>query len=96
MNILFPVAAALVILGAGVKWYGRFIARQVGEDDGRPTPAPAKTDGRDFVPTRIHVLFAHHFSAIAGAGPIVGPTLGILYGFGPAWLWVVLGTVFFG
>lgn len=96
MNILFPVAAALVILGAGVKWYGGFIARQVGENDGRPTPAQAKTDGRDFVPTRIHVLFAHHFSAIAGAGPIVGPTLGILYGFGPAWLWVVLGTVFFG
>lgn len=96
MNILFPVAAALVMLWLGVRWYGGFIARQVGEDDSRPTPAHVKTDGRDFVPTRIHVLFAHHFSAIAGAGPIVGPTLGILYGFGPAWLWVVLGTVFFG
>jgi carbon starvation protein len=96
MNVLLPFLAAVAIYAFGYRIYGRFIARQVGEDDSRPTPALAKFDNLDFVPTKTHVLFAHHFSAIAGAGPIVGPTLGILYGFAPAWLWVVLGAVFFG
>jgi carbon starvation protein len=53
-------------------------------------------DGRDYVPTKTYVVFAHHFSAIAGAGPILGPTMAILYGFVPAWLWIVLGGIFIG
>jgi carbon starvation protein len=96
MNVLVPFLTAFAILWLGYKWYGRFIARQVGEDVNRPTPAHSKFDQKDFVPTKPHVLFAHHFSAIAGAGPIIGPTMGILYGFAPAWIWIVLGTVFFG
>lgn len=80
----------------GYRFYSRFIARSIGETAGRPTPAVEINDGKDFVPTRPSVLFAHHYSTIAGAGPIVGPTLGILYGIGPAWLWVALGAVFFG
>ncbi|MFH1699429.1 MAG: carbon starvation CstA family protein, partial [Candidatus Zixiibacteriota bacterium] len=61
-----------------------------------PPPANSRNDSKDFVPTRTHILFAHHFSTIAGAGPIIGPTIGILYGFAPAWIWIVPGTVFFG
>jgi len=96
MNILIPFASAFTILWLGYRLYGRFIARQIGEEQDRPTPALSKSDKRDFVPTKTHILFAHHFSTIAGAGPIIGPTLGILYGFTPVWLWVVLGAVFFG
>jgi len=60
-------------------------------------PRPSKkNDGVDYVPTRTPVLFAHHYATIAGAGPIIGPTLGILYGVGPAWLWIVIGGIFFG
>lgn len=96
MNILVPFLVAFVALGLGYRFYGRFIARQVGESGDRPTPATVRSDKKDFVPTKTHILFAHHFSTIAGAGPIIGPTLGILYGFTPAWVWVVLGAVFFG
>lgn len=91
----------LLLIPAGLFWaaarfYARSIARELGEDPTRPTPAHVQTDGRDFVPTRRFVLFAHHFSAIAGAGPIVGPTVAILYGWGPAWIWIVLGGIFIG
>jgi carbon starvation protein len=96
MNILVPFVAAFVVLWLGYRFYGRFIGRQIGEDRSRPTPARAKFDKKDFIPTKTHILFAHHFSTIAGAGPIIGPTLGILYGFTPAWIWVILGAVFFG
>jgi carbon starvation protein len=96
MNVLAVLlAAAAVFLVAG-RLYSRFIARSLGEDPDHPTPAVTCCDGRDFVPTKPFVVFAHHFSAIAGAGPILGPTMAILYGFVPAWLWVVLGGVFIG
>lgn len=96
MNVLFYFLTALVCFVLAYRFYGRFVARAVGEDVNRPTPAEQVNDGKDFVPTRPSVLFAHHYSTIAGAGPIVGPTLGILYGIGPAWLWVVIGAIFFG
>jgi carbon starvation protein len=96
VNVLIYFLTAVGCFILAYRFYGRFIARSIGETAGRPTPAVEINDGRDFVPTRLSVLFAHHYSAIAGAGPIVGPTLGILYGIGPAWLWVVLGAIFFG
>ncbi len=96
MNVLVYFLAAIACFALAYRFYGRFIARAIGEKVGRPTPAVEINDGRDFVPTRPSVLFAHHYSTIAGAGPIVGPTLGILYGIGPAWMWVVLGAIFFG
>jgi len=96
MNVLVYFLTALVCYILAYRFYGRFIGRQIGEQADRPTPAVEYNDGRDFVPTRPSVLFAHHYSTIAGAGPIVGPALGILYGIGPAWLWVVLGAIFFG
>jgi carbon starvation protein len=96
MNILIPFSAAFAVLWLGYRFYGRFIGRQIGEDESRPTPARTQSDQKDFIPTKTHILFAHHFSTIAGAGPIIGPTLGILYGFTPAWIWIILGAVFFG
>ncbi|MEW5993943.1 MAG: carbon starvation CstA family protein [Candidatus Zixiibacteriota bacterium] len=96
MNVLVYFLAALACYVLGYRFYGRFIARQVGVKADRPTPAVEINDGKDYCPTRPSVLFAHHYATIAGAGPIVGPTLGILYGIGPVWLWVVLGAIFFG
>lgn len=96
MNVLFYFLVAVVCFALAYRFYGRFVARAVGEDTGRPTPAAQINDGKDYVPTRLSVLFAHHYSTIAGAGPIVGPTLGILYGVGPAWMWIVIGAIFFG
>jgi len=73
-----------------------YISRKLGEDPGHPTPAVTFNDGRDYVPTRNYIVFAHHFSAIAGAGPILGPTMALLYGYLPAWLWIVFGGIFIG
>ncbi len=96
MNVLWYLAlAAAAFLLAG-RFYARFVARAIGEDPAHPTPAVTINDGRDYVPTKRYVVFAHHFSAIAGAGPILGPTMALLYGFVPAWLWVVLGGIFIG
>jgi len=96
MNVLVYILGAAVFFTLAYRFYGRYVARQIGEDRNRPTPATEINDGKDYVPTRPSVLFAHHYATIAGAGPIVGPTLGILYGIGPAWLWVVIGAIFFG
>ncbi len=96
MNVLYLLSLALIIFIFAYRTYGNFISRRLGLDADRPTPAVEKNDGVDYVPTRLPVLFAHHYSAIAGAGPIIGPTLGILYGIGPVWLWIVFGGIFFG
>ncbi len=96
MLILLFIGVALAAFVLANRFYSVYLARQVEEDSCRQTPASAINDGRDYVPTKPYVLFAHHFSAIAGAGPIVGPTMAILYGWGPAWLWVVLGGIFIG
>lgn len=96
MNILIVFALTLIIFIVAGKQYSGYLARRLGEEDVNRTPAVARNDGRDYVPSKVHVLFAHHFSTIAGAGPIVGPALGILYGFVPAWSWVILGSVFIG
>src|SRR4030042_1285117 len=87
--------AAPGVVGAG-RFYPRYNARSLGEAPAHPAPAVTCCDGRDYVPTKPYVVFAHHFSAIAGAGPILGPTMAILYGFVPGWLWVVLGGGFIG
>ncbi len=96
MNVLVYLIGAAVFFILAFRYYGRYVAREIGEDKNHPTPATEINDGNDYVPTRPSVLFAHHYATIAGAGPIVGPTLGILYGIGPAWLWVVFGAIFFG
>lgn len=96
MNVLVILATAVFAYWIASRFYSRFIARKLGEDAHVTTPAISINDGRDYVPTKTYVVFAHHFSAIAGAGPILGPTMAILYGFVPAWLWVVLGAIFIG
>ncbi len=96
MNVLVYLFVAVIAYLLASRFYARFIAKTLGEDTDNPTPACTMNDGRDYVPTKRYVLFAHHFSAIAGAGPILGPTVAILYGFVPAWLWVVLGGIFMG
>jgi carbon starvation protein len=96
MNILVYLLIAIVAYLLAIKVYARSIARWLGENPKIVTPAVQFNDGRDYVPTKRYVVFAHHFSAIAGAGPILGPTMAMLYGFVPAWLWVVLGAILFG
>jgi carbon starvation protein len=95
-------AAWLVLASVGTyliayRFYSRFIAQRVlGLNDRRATPAERLTNGRDFVPTSRWVLFGHHFAAIAGAGPLVGPVLAAQFGYLPGTLWIVFGVVFGG
>lgn len=96
MNILWPVVAAAAAFLVAYRFYPGYIARAFREDDRNPVPADRFADGRDFVKSRVHVVFAHHFATIAGAGPIVGPTLALAFGWQPVWLWLVLGGIFFG
>jgi len=96
MTILLILLAGGVMLFLGGILYAPWIARMMGEQRDRTTPAVAINDGRDYVPTKTAVVFAHHFASIAGAGPIIGPVLAILYGWGPALLWILLGGVFLG
>lgn len=86
----------MVIFGLASRFYARRIAKNLGVDLNRKTPACEINDGRDYVPTRLPVLFAHHFSAIAGAGPILGPTMALIYGTTPGILWLIIGAVFIG
>jgi carbon starvation protein len=94
------VLIALVSLGSfymAYKLYGGFIAEKVLHvEPARPTPAHEFEDGSDYVPTNRGVLWGHHFTSIAGASPIVGPAIGVIWGWLPALLWVVLGTIFMG
>lgn len=80
MNALLLGFVVLVWLGVGYRIYGRWIERRlIGPDDARPTPAHAQEDSVDFFPAKMPLLFGHHFSSIAGAGPIVGPLIAVLY-----------------
>src|SRR5215210_1086471 len=95
-------AAWLVLAAVGTyllayRFYSRFLAERVfGLNDRRATPAERLANGRDFVPTNRWVLFGHHFAAIAGAGPLVGPVLAAQFGFLPGTLWIVFGVVLGG
>jgi carbon starvation protein len=96
MNVLIYLFVAITAFILAGRYYARYIAKKLGEDKNHPAPSVQYNDGRDYVPTKRYIVFAHHFSAIAGAGPIIGPTMAILYGFLPAWLWLLVGAIFFG
>lgn len=96
MNLALTLAASVAVLALGYLVWGRLVARWAGVDPARPTPAVTREDGRDFVPTRGPVLLGHHFASIAAAGPIVGPTLALGYGWAPALLWILVGVVLIG
>ncbi|MCR4412367.1 MAG: carbon starvation protein A [Thermoguttaceae bacterium] len=77
--------------------YGRFLARRIYRlEPDRPTPSHTRKDGIDFVPTRVPILFGHHFASIAGLGPILGPAIAVIWGWVPAVLWVMFGCIFIG
>src|SRR5579885_1531606 len=89
--------AAVCTYAVAYRFYSKFLARRVfGLDDRRATPAERFDNGRDFVPTNRWVLYGHHFAAIAGAGPLVGPVLAAQFGFLPGTLWLVIGVVLGG
>ncbi|MBC7833891.1 MAG: carbon starvation protein A, partial [Phycisphaerales bacterium] len=97
MGLLSLVLIVLVVLTAGYLLYGTLIARLYRLDDDTVTPAVARNDGVDFVPTRPFYLMGQHFSAIAAAGPIVGPVAACMaFGWGPCVLWILLGVIFIG
>ena len=97
MSLLLIVFFAAVALTVGYATYGKFIARLFGLDPDRPTPAVEMRDGVDYEPIPPKFLIGQHFSAIAAAGPIVGPILaGIMFGWAPALLWILLGSIFIG
>ncbi|OZI72054.1 pyruvate/proton symporter CstA [Bordetella genomosp. 12] len=97
VNALWVVIAAVCVYLIAYRYYSRFIANKVFQLDGtRMTPAWKYNDGLDYVPTNKHVLFGHHFAAIAGAGPLVGPVLAAQMGYLPGMLWILAGVVFAG
>ncbi|MCC6284987.1 MAG: carbon starvation protein A [Phycisphaerales bacterium] len=97
MSLPLLTLGVMAALAAGYLVYGRFIARQYQLSDGNETPAERLNDGVDFVPTRPFYLLGQHFSAIAAAGPIVGPiTACAAFGWGPCLLWILLGVIFIG
>src|SRR3989441_11718168 len=88
---------ALCVLAIAYRYYSAFLAAKVaGLDDSRPTPAHRFKDGHNYDPTNKWVLFGHHFAAISGAGPLIGPVLAIQYGYMPGLLWLVIGVCLAG
>ena len=96
MTALLIIIAAIVLLFIGYVFYGSWLAKQWGIDPSKKTPANSMTDGVDYVPAKPAVLMGHHFSSIAGAGPINGPIQAAVFGWVPVFLWCVIGGIFFG
>ena len=97
INALWIVVAAVAIYLVAYRYYSLFIATKVMQlDSSRATPAVLNNDGLDYVPTNKHILFGHHFAAIAGAGPLVGPVLAAQMGYLPGTLWLIAGVVLAG
>jgi len=97
INALWLVTAAVCTYAVGYRFYSKFIAAKVlALDTQRATPAERLENGRDFVPTNKWVVFGHHFAAIAGPGPLVGPVLAAQFGYLPGTLWILVGAVFGG
>ncbi|AEI45204.1 carbon starvation CstA family protein [Paenibacillus mucilaginosus] len=97
VNAMWLIIAAVSCYAVAYRFYSRFLAHKVfGLDDNRKTPAELKNDGKDYVPTNKWVLFGHHFAAIAGAGPLVGPVLAAQMGYLPGTLWIVIGVILGG
>jgi carbon starvation protein len=97
INALWVVTAAICVYLVAYRFYSKFIAEKALRlDDSRVTPAFRRNDGLDYVPTDKYVLFGHHFAAIAGAGPLVGPVLAAQMGYLPGMLWLLVGVVFAG
>lgn len=97
MNATYVLVGGIVIYLLGYWIYGKYLARRIFKlDADAPVPSKTMEDGVDYVPTNRYVLFGHHFASIAGAAPIVGPALAVIWGWVPALLWVVFGAVLMG
>ena len=96
MTALLIIVAAIVLLFCGYVFYGSWLAKQWGSDPTKKTPADTMPDGVDYVEAKPAVLMGHHFSSIAGAGPINGPIQAAVFGWVPVFLWCVIGGIFFG
>src|SRR3982751_6019205 len=97
MNSLPFMLGTLCVLTIAYRYYSAFIATKVLIlEESRQTPAHVQNDGPDYHPTGKWVLFGHHFAAIAGAGPLVGPVLAAQFGYLPGTIWIVFGVVFAG
>src|SRR5688572_26557068 len=97
MQALWFMLLALVVLAIAYRYYSAFLAAKVlALDDSRVTPAHRLNDGQNYHPTNKWVLFGHHFAAISGAGPLIGPVLAIQYGYMPGLLWLVIGVCLAG
>ncbi len=97
MNSLVLLTIALCCFALAYRFYGAFLSAKVAVTKSeRPTPAHQNRDGKDYHPTNRYVLFGHHFAAIAGAGPLVGPVLAAQYGYLPGAMWILIGAVFAG
>src|SRR5437764_1260297 len=94
MNALPMIVGALCVMAIAYRYYSAFIAAKVlALDDSRPVPSETHYDGHNYYPTNKWVLFGHHFAAISGAGPLIGPVLAAQFGFLPGYLWMVIGVV---
>ena len=96
MTALFIIITAIILLVIGYVFYGSWLEKQWGIDPDRKTPAVEMEDGVDYVAAKPAVLMGHHFSSIAGAGPINGPIQAAVFGWVPVFLWCVIGGIFFG
>lgn len=96
MNAVLVLLIGCAILIVGYIFYGGWLAKQWGVDDTKVTPAHELEDGMDYVPAKAPVLMGHHFSSIAGAGPINGPIQAAVFGWMPCMLWILIGGIFFG
>ncbi len=95
MNTLYILIFGTVVFALGYRYYSKFISQKIFKlDPDFKTPAHEFEDGVDYVPTRKQILWGHHFTSVAGAAPIVGPAIAVIWGWLPALLWVVIGTVF--
>lgn len=96
MNAVIILLIGIAVLLTGYVTYGKWLAKQWGIDEKQVTPAHVLQDGMDYVPAKAPVLLGHHFSSIAGAGPINGPIQAAVFGWVPVSLWVLIGGIFFG
>jgi carbon starvation protein len=97
VNAAWLLVAALCTYAVSYRFYSKFIASKIfALDPARPTPAVRLNDGRDFIPTNRWIVFGHHFAAIAGPGPLVGPTLAAQFGFLPGAIWIIVGVALGG
>lgn len=96
MSAVLILAGAIAIFALAYFTYARYIEKILGLDNARVTPAHRLSDGVDYVPAPLPMVFGHHFASIAGAGPIVGPILAVYFGWLPALLWILTGAIFIG